>query len=671
MRFAFICLISLCSLVLHVTSYGQSDTLSDGLIVTPLDKFVSFNYLYQDPSAKISLNTSASWDVREVPGNIMVYVSEDIIATGATDLIDFLQFVPGFNTTLQMDQTAGIAIRGIPGNDGRVLVSLNGLPLNEVGTGSLPLIQRINLRNVARIEITYGPGNIVSGSGASLASVNVIMKNANDSESAEVSGLLSTFKNGLALSGAHISANHFIGKGATLNYSFRRSNGFRNEHFNQAKNGPFLSIDQDSRVTNAEAFVLLDSKNYRVGYFESAYSPGYSPSGYKIQSHSRTLDLSHALIGKNSFSLRNKLCYTQQSPWHYGGVPDSLYSLNNISYNKTTFASILTYNFRRTLYISSVFEASRTTMDDEFNLEIPAINKNNWFKNDPSVYTGVFGLDLLLTSRIGLFNIAARAEWGTLNQKLISPRFSYTRLKGRIHFKFVAAQNFRVPEIKNFVVTYPGDSIMIEKLNSVQIQSGYNINNKHKILINCYYSQLLNPVRHFVGNGVDIYYRNLAEIASYGVEFNYELNLKNILFGASYSINEVLSDPSLRTNSDTILIAANNLFGSPVNILNIRSNWKLSERSSITISSLFHGQKKYTVSEYTNKTSNQKIDPSVILNIFYRAKMTNSGRVQLEVGVLNIFDQKQYLHNYNEELTDPLPFSTRQYRVSLSYALIK
>ncbi len=671
MRFVFICLIFICSSLLPSGAFGQADTISEGLIVTPLDKFVSFNYLYQDPSAKISLNTSTSWDVREVPGNIMVYTTDDIMSSGASDLMEFLQLIPGLSLGQQRDQTPGLIVRGVPGNEGRVLIAINNVALNETGIGSTSLAQRVNIQNIARIEITYGPGNIVSGSGAFLAHINLITKNANDSENALLTGAMNLMKDGLALSEAGVSGNHFAGKDATITYSVRRSNGLRNADFTRGKSDSYFSIVDTSRVTNSEALLQLVTKNFSVGYFESQYSPGFSPSSYKIQSHARSLDLTHSRLGKNSFSLRNKLSYTQQSPWQYLGVPDSIYSLTNLSFIKTAFTSVLTFNFIRKFYLSALFEVSRTTVWDDLKQTIPTINKNNWLKKDQAVYTGVSGLDVLYTTRAGIFNLATRAEWGTLSKLIISPRFSYSLLKGPMHFKFIMAISNRAPEIRNFIFPYPGDSILAEKLKSVQIQTGYRLNKKHKLVFNGYFSNISNPIKQFYGDQLESYYANLGQVNSYGCELAYEMRFTNLDLTASYSWNKIYSDQTTHTRGDINLYNANELFGAPVNTLSIRSNLKIKDRSNLVLSGLFQGSKEYIDRHDDITFSRHRIDPSLIINILFRTKLGGAGRINLEMGVLNVFNQSQYLCCSAGDILEPLSFSTRQFRLSLSYSMLK
>jgi outer membrane receptor protein involved in Fe transport len=617
------------------------------------------------------LNTSASWDVREVPGNVMVYTSDDIAESGANDLMDFLQLIPGLSIAQHRDQSPGINVRGVPGNEGRVMIAINNLPLNETGTGSFALAQRINLRNVARIEITYGPGNIVNGSGSFLASVNVILKNANDAEGADISGSTTLYRDGLSMEEASLLGNHFVGKDATLTYTFRRSNGVRNSDYFNKKTVPFLSIEDPSRVSNAEAFMQLVTKNFTIGYFESDYSYGRTPENFKINSQARMLDLSHVTVGKNSFSLRNNLRYSQQMPWHYEGIPDSLYNLSNLQFNRSSFSSILTYNFNRRLYLSALFEAARTSIVDNLQQDIPSINKNSWFKNDPSVYAGVAGLDFLYTSKIGLFNIAARSEWGTLSKILISPRFSYSRLKGPIHFKFMVAKSYRVPEIRNYIFSFQGDSVIPEKLQSIQIQTGYNFSAKHKVLLNGFYSEVLNPIKQFYAEGLQPYYRNLSQVNSYGFELTYQMHIEKFHFRASYSYNDVFDKQTNRTKSDTSLYNANEYFGLPVNSLSLSSNWSIGERNNLIISGLMQGPKRYAELHSETTINVHRSDPTWIFNAVFRTRLMRSGELMLEVGMMNILDQKQLLCCSSGDFDEPIPFNTRQFRLSLTYSLLR
>ncbi|MDZ4751875.1 MAG: hypothetical protein SGI87_09695, partial [Flavobacteriales bacterium] len=167
------------------------------------------------------------------------------------------------------------------------------------------------------------------------------------------------------------------------------------------------------------------------------------------------------------------------------------------------------------------------------------------------------------------------------------------------------------------------------------------------------------------------YYANLGQVNSYGFELSYEIKFKKFDLTASYTWNQIFSKQSTYTLSDINLYNANDHFGAPVNSLSIRSNLKIKDRSNLILSGLFQGTKEHDDKHDDIALNRYYSDPSLIVNILYRAKLGSAGRVNLELGVLNALNQNQYLCCSADDTNAPVNISTRQYRVALSYSLLK
>jgi outer membrane receptor for ferrienterochelin and colicins len=132
----------------------------------------------------VSIATGAKVPVARAPAVASVITAEDIAASGATDLDEVLESVPGFHVSRSpLLYTPNISIRGIRGTllNPEVLVLLNGVPLTTVFSGD----RGINwggmpLENIARIEVIRGPGSALYGADAFSGVINLITKTAND-----------------------------------------------------------------------------------------------------------------------------------------------------------------------------------------------------------------------------------------------------------------------------------------------------------------------------------------------------------------------------------------------------------------------------------------------------------------------------------------------------------
>lgn len=112
-----------------------------------------------------------------------VITAEDIAATGAKDLDEALETVPGMHVTRNAIAYAPLnIIRGIySANNPQTLMLLNGIPTTTMFTGGKGNIWGgLPLENVARIEIIRGPGSALYGADAYAGVINIITKSAAD-----------------------------------------------------------------------------------------------------------------------------------------------------------------------------------------------------------------------------------------------------------------------------------------------------------------------------------------------------------------------------------------------------------------------------------------------------------------------------------------------------------
>ena len=81
---------------------------------------------------KVEVGTIKAVNQREVPSIVSVITKEEIINSGAKDLLDVLTlFVPGVNFGTDVEGVVGIGIRGFWSHEGKVLLMIDGQECNE------------------------------------------------------------------------------------------------------------------------------------------------------------------------------------------------------------------------------------------------------------------------------------------------------------------------------------------------------------------------------------------------------------------------------------------------------------------------------------------------------------------------------------------------------------
>ena len=128
----------------------------------------------------------------EVPAAVFVITKEDIQRSGATNIPDLLRMVPGLEVAQINPSTWAISARGFNGQySNQLLVLIDGRTVyTPIFSGVYWDAQDVALELIERIEIIRGPGAAIWGANAVNGVINIISKNAKDTQSgmATVSG---------------------------------------------------------------------------------------------------------------------------------------------------------------------------------------------------------------------------------------------------------------------------------------------------------------------------------------------------------------------------------------------------------------------------------------------------------------------------------------------------
>lgn len=142
--------------------------------------------------SSIQLVTSVSKkaeDIRRAPATISVITQEEIIQRGYTDLVEYLNDLPGIQISRYYGpQLANIYQRGLrTTNTEKTLLLIDGVEENALWTNWADISRQYSLSNIKQVEVIYGPASTMYGSNAFAGVINIITKNASDLVSPEKS----------------------------------------------------------------------------------------------------------------------------------------------------------------------------------------------------------------------------------------------------------------------------------------------------------------------------------------------------------------------------------------------------------------------------------------------------------------------------------------------------
>lgn len=156
---------------------------------------------------QVTTVTKEPEDVWQTPAAIYVLTQNDIRRSGAVTLADLLRTVPGVEVAQIQSNNWAVGIRGFGSQFSRgVLLLIDGRSTyTELFEGVYWDVQDVPLDDIERIEIIRGPGGTVWGANAVNGVINIITRNARDTQgtlATALSGHVNRF-NGTVREGLH------------------------------------------------------------------------------------------------------------------------------------------------------------------------------------------------------------------------------------------------------------------------------------------------------------------------------------------------------------------------------------------------------------------------------------------------------------------------------------
>ncbi len=227
--------------------------------------------------------------VRDIPMRINMLNTFQVRTLPVQYTDEYLQYLPGVNVSRPFgifSSKSTVTMRGLDGKEqGRVLVMLDGVPVNKADGGSVNW-NLINTGDIERIEVVKGPGSSIYGGNAMGGSVNVITRKPQKKLSGLFGleyGTYNTVGGRLALSGR---ANDSQDKGFYWGISghYLQSDGYITQSEADRKANPYIvksnmkewcgaiKLGYDFKPGNS---VELDFINFndRQGTGEKVYQP--------------------------------------------------------------------------------------------------------------------------------------------------------------------------------------------------------------------------------------------------------------------------------------------------------------------------------------------------------------------------------------------------------------
>jgi len=196
--------------------------------------------------------TRTAQRLEDVPGRAALLTSAQITGMNVSRIDEIFRLVSGINdqrTTGIFASSSSVSFRGLGSEGGRSLVLMDGVPLNKGETGETNW-NRIDIRNIERIEVFKGPASSLYGNNSMGGVINLISKvpkNPYEGRASLSYGTFDTKSASLGLSGRP--------SGELYNGLFWSLSGFHND------SDGYVSATPQKAVENAKKNVV-SQKNY-------------------------------------------------------------------------------------------------------------------------------------------------------------------------------------------------------------------------------------------------------------------------------------------------------------------------------------------------------------------------------------------------------------------------
>ena len=495
---------------------------------------------------QVKIASVAERSVREQPAIVSVISDKEIHATGAKDLADILELVPGFSFGEDVDGAMGMGFRGLWAYEGKVLVLVDGVPVNEGLYGTVLLGNHYSADQIKQVEIVRGPGSARYGGNAELAVISITTKGA------EQNGGFASVRPEIVSDrvGTHLDGS----VGYTLKDDWRLSLGINYYNFVRSDQ-PYVAEDGDVvgmknrsgmdpyTINAALGWKDLDLRviydNYTFDNPASFGDPSLEAPGtlWTEKFQSLLTSAKYDLKPADWLTISPMFTYTQQHPWWLTTSPgQGNFELEYDKYNLDV-PDVFEINEDNHLLlgVTGYYESAQAIQTSPFFGQPPPAT---FFDGADSVdYRDVAGYGQYdLDTRWGSVSLGGRYENHTYVGSAFVPRVALVKAWDKFHVKLLYDQAFRTPNVEIVQQRLAGANITDEKTSSYQLEAGYQFNSHVSTVANLYYMRIKKPLAFTTVDNTVFGYTNGSPVSTYGgeLELRYQNDIVSGYLGYSY-----------------------------------------------------------------------------------------------------------------------------------------
>jgi outer membrane receptor for ferrienterochelin and colicin len=608
---------------------------------------------------KLTVASAIELTPRESPGIVTYITAEDIRKTGARDLMEVLQFVPGFEYGVDVEGVVGLGIRGNWAHEGKVVLLIDGLEMNETLFSTLQFGNHYPTDNIERIEIIRGPGSAMYGGFAAYAVINVVSRKPQKNQ--ETSASVQTGVGEKGVSRKSLSAYHgLVGQNASGAIHVSYSQGERSQSdyrdvygnsYNMHNNSDLNNLYINGNLKIGKTNIQLIADQYHIVSRDEYITA--TKNQYDVHFNSYFGSVTRDFNINNKWKVNGKLNGSVQQPWKNTepreideGTPTNI--LTSRINGQINLNGHVTDKFDLITGIEYFYDRSK----DNF--------QGSTFRTSGSRYFSYHNSAIFVQGLYSIkkWNLIAgiRGNYNSEFDPTLTPRVGATYARDSWHIKALYNKSFRSPSTLNLDLA---PTIRPEQTSVTEIEAGIQIHKKIYLTANFYTIHTNDPIVYYYDTlSNDDAYTNLTRTGSVGMELyiQYKGKRSTIETNASfyqtpaYQILKVYAAP----DEDQYLGL------SPVKI-NIRYCYSFSNQLRASLS-IFQQGKKWAITSFDENDNQhyEKINAFTQINLFAEYNFRKHKGWGIAAGVNNLLDQEQwFVQPYNNNHA-PLPGMGRE-----------
>jgi outer membrane receptor for ferrienterochelin and colicin len=639
-------------------TYGQD---LDSLI--NVSAFTAESELQKQLNKATGVASGKAMSTRETPGILSIITSEEIQNAGARDMIDVLRMVPGIDVLQDNQFALGIGIRGNWGNEGKVLVLMDGHYMNELLYQTVLFGNHFSVEMIERIEIIRGPGSAIYGGSAEYGVINIISKAASTLNGIQAFGI-GGFNSGAVArtNGGLMVAQRNDKMSWDLSLFKGKGNVSDARHFQDlyAANDPQnLSKTTTADPLNINFGVKVGGLSVRAMYDEFKTSDPFSFS-YNKNFYS---NIRYDVKVNKKMTITPSFRYYNQIPWSYGTKDPFEYFLKARAERMWGQLEVVhEVNRKVNLNFGGLYFSDKGTD----LLQAESFNGNNkLLLNNFALYAQGLFKHRLANTTIG-FRFEKNSSYGSA----FVPRIALTKKIENFHFKALYSKAFRAPSILNISEALTG-SIKPEKSDAIELELGYQFTPEMLVAMNVFSLTTRNVIIYGSSGdsqNFDEWYENFSKSGSRGLEVVYKVKKTNWYGSISYSYNEAISGNTV--DRYTVPQTAKQYLGFARNKIAANASFSLTKSLTFNPSMIF-ASKRYAYTKVDNNGDPvvTELDPYLLANVFFNYRNLLVNGLTLGAGVYDLLNQRPAIPQaYNGDYA-ALPGRSREYVIKLSYQI--